>query len=61
MPNLRERVARLEAERGPSGDRKVVRGFSLAEAEEREAELRAAGFTGPVLKIVREIIDPPAR
>lgn len=58
---LADRLRRLEEADGQGRDYRAVRGFSLEEAAEREAELRASGYAGRVLRIVRTIVDPLPR
>lgn len=58
---LADRLRRLEDADGNGRDFRAVRGFTVAEAAEREAELRASGYAGRVLRIVRTIVDPPPR
>jgi hypothetical protein len=59
MTLIANRLARLEARKGDV-EMRAVCGFSEDEIAQAEAELRATGFAGKVIRIVRTIIDPPA-
>jgi hypothetical protein len=62
MTNIDGRLRRIEAASAEKQTAlRAVRGFSLEEADAAEAELRASGFTGRVLRIVRTMVDPPVR